>query len=97
MKSRLDQISQQLADDTNSLSKDSSTVVNQSTLQTQNIGNYLKEYKNTNKKIKNLSSGVNDGIIHDSDINILKENYNYLFWSILTVGTVLITMNVTKK
>ena len=97
LKSRLDQISQQLADDTNSLSKDSSTVVNQSTLQTQNIGNYLKEYKNTNKKIKNLSSGVNDGIIHDSDINILKENYNYLFWSILTVGTVLITMNVTKK
>jgi hypothetical protein len=38
-----------------------------------------------------------DGIIRDSDITVLKENYNYLFWSILAVGTVLVTMNVTKK
>jgi hypothetical protein len=38
-----------------------------------------------------------DGIIHDSDITVLKENYNYYFWSILAVGTVLVTMNVIKK
>ena len=38
-----------------------------------------------------------DNIVHESDITILKENYNYLFWSILTVGTVLVTMNIVKK
>ena len=97
LKTRLDQISQQLSDDTGTLNTDEIKVGNQSTLQTHSIGNYLKEYKNTNNKIKNFTSGNMDGIIRDSDINVLKENYNYYFWSILAVGTVLVTMNITKK
>jgi cupin superfamily acireductone dioxygenase involved in methionine salvage len=96
LKTRLDQISQELADDTGTLNTDEIKVENQSTLQTQAIGNYLKEYENTNDKIKIFTSGM-DGIIRDSDITVLKENYNYYFWSILAVGTVLVTMNVTKK
>jgi len=96
LKTRLDQISQELADNTGSLNSDEIKVENQSTLQTQSIGNYLKEYKNTNNKIKNYASNMN-GIVRDSDINVLKENYNYYFWSILAVGTVLVTMNITKK
>ena len=96
LKTKLDQISQQLADNTGSLNTDEIKVGNQSTLQTQSIDNYLKAYKNTNNKIKNFTSGM-DGIIHDSDITVLKENYNYYFWSILAVGTVLVTMNVIKK
>ena len=83
-------------DDTNALNTDEIKVGNQSTLQTQNIANYLNEYKNTNTKIKNSTSNIT-GIVRDSDINVLKENYNYLFWSILAVGTVLVTMNITKK
>ena len=97
LKTRLDQISQQLLDDTNSLNTDEIKVENQSTLQTQNIANYLKEYKNTNAKIKNSNPSNIIGIVNDSDINVLKENYNYYFWSILAVGTVLVTMNITKK
>ena len=97
LKTRLDQISQQLSDDTGILNTDEIKVGNQSTLQTQSIGNYLKEYKNTTNKIKNFNSGNMDGIIRDSDINVLKENYNYYFWSILAVGTVLVTMNITKN
>jgi len=96
LKTRLDQISQQLADNTGSLNTDGIKVENQSTLQTQSIGNYLKEYKNTNNQIKKFSSGM-EGIVHDSDIIVLKENYNYYFWSILAVGTVLVTMNITKQ
>ena len=96
LKTRLDQISQQLADDTGSLNSDELKVVNQSNLQTNSIDNYLKEYKNTNTKIKNSTLNIT-GIVHDSDINVLKENYNYLFWSILAVGTVLVSMNIVKK
>jgi len=96
LKTKLDQISQQLADNTGSLNTDEIKVGNQSTLQSQSIDNYLKEYKNTNSKIRKFTSGM-DGIIHDSDITVLKENYNYYFWSILAVGTVLVTMNVIKK
>jgi hypothetical protein len=97
LKTKLDQISQQLADNTGNLNTDEIKVGNQSTLQTESIGKYLKEYEKTNTKIKNYSSGNMAGIVHDSDINVLKENYNYYFWSILAVGTVLVTMNVTKK
>jgi hypothetical protein len=97
LKTRLDQISQQLADNTGSLNTDEIKVGNQSTLQTQSIGNYLKDYKNTNNKIKKISSSGMEGIINDSDIIVLKENYNYYFWSILAVGTVLVTMNITKQ
>jgi hypothetical protein len=99
LKTRLDQISQQLSDNTGSLNTDGIKVENQSTLQTQSIGNYLKEYKNTNNKIKNFNSTDMNikGIVHDSDIIVLKENYNYYFWSILAVGTVLVTMNITKQ
>ena len=59
----------------------------------------ILRYKNTNNKIKNFGSKGTDmkGIIHDSDITVLKENYNYYFWSILAVGTVLVTMNVSKN
>ena len=96
LKTRLDQISQELLDETNNLNNDEIKVGNQSTLKTQNIENYLNEYKNTNAKIKNYSSNIT-GIVNDSDINVLKENYNYYFWSILAVGTVLVTMNITKK
>jgi len=96
LKTRLDQISQQLLDETNNLNNDEIKVGNQSTLQTQSMNNYLKAYKNTNNKIKKFTSGM-DGIIRDSDITVLKENYNYYFWSILAVGTVLVTMNVIKK
>jgi hypothetical protein len=96
LKTKLDQISQQLSDNTGTLNTDEIKVGNQSTLQTQSIDNYLKVYKNTNNKIRKFTSGM-DGIIHDSDIMVLKENYNYLFWSILAVGTVLVTMNVIKK
>jgi len=96
LKTRLNQISQQLLDDTNTLNTDEIKVGNQSTLQTKNIANYLNEYKNTNAKIKNSTSNIT-GIVHDSNINVLKENYNYYFWSILAVGTVLVTMNITKK
>ena len=96
LKTRLDQISQQLADNTGILNTDEIKVGNQSTLQTKSIAKYLKEYENTNTKIKNYASNMNNGIVKDSDINVLKENYNYYFWSILAVGTVLVTMNITK-
>ena len=71
---RKEKKSQELADNTGTLNTDEIKVENQSTLQTQAIGNYLKEYENTNDKIKIFTSGM-DGIIRDSDITVLKENY----------------------
>jgi hypothetical protein len=36
-------------------------------------------------------------ILDDSDIVVLQKNYDYLFWSILAVGAVIISMNIVKK
>jgi hypothetical protein len=60
------------------------------------IKNYLTEIKDTNKDIKNFNTNA-DNILKDSDIIVLQQNYNYLFWSILAVATVLISINVVKK
>lgn len=58
--------------------------------------NYLNEIKNVNHKIYNFDTNVKN-ILNDSDINVLQKNYNYLFWTILATGTVLVAMNIIKK
>ena len=63
----------------------------------------LKKYKLTKFKINNeLIEGMqnlNDlnGMLSDSDLRILQENYRYIMWSILAVGILTITINAMKK
>jgi len=57
---------------------------------------YLSEFKSTNDKITTFSTNV-ENILRDSDIVVLQKNYDYLFWSILATGTVLVAMNIVKK
>jgi hypothetical protein len=38
-----------------------------------------------------------DGMLSNSDIKVLQENYSYMLWSILAVGIVTITINIMKK
>jgi hypothetical protein len=60
------------------------------------LGNYLTDLNNTDTKIKNFSTNF-ENILKDSDITVLQKNYDYLFWSILAAGTVLVSMNIVKK
>ena len=60
--------------------------------------------KNNDMKIesmKNLtnSPNINDlsGMLSDSDLRVLKENYGYIMWSVLAVGILTITINIIKK
>jgi hypothetical protein len=73
---------------------------NQSQTNSTGIEDYLKDIITTNKKI-GLVTGETNGNIHniltDSDIVVLQKNYDYLFWSILAVGVVLVSMNIVKK
>jgi hypothetical protein len=38
-----------------------------------------------------------DSMLSDTDIRVLQENYSYIFWSILAVGLLTITVNQIKK
>jgi hypothetical protein len=64
------------------------------------IDKYLQNIKDTNREIKSVVGATTGGlqnILKDSDIIVLQKNYDYLFWSILAVGTVLVSMNIVKK
>lgn len=63
---------------------------------TQGIQDYLNQIQNINNKIQSYDSNI-DNVLNDSDIVVLQKNYDYLFWSILAAGSVLIAMNLLKK
>ena len=57
---------------------------------------YLSELQKTKNSIQNMTTGISN-ILENSDIVVLQRNYNYLFWSVLAVGLVLVSVNVVKK
>ena len=72
-------------------------VTSQSAIDSLQLGKYLVQYKMTDSKLNSYNSDVNtniENIVNDSDIVVLQENYKYMFWTTLAVGTVLLTMNI---
>ena len=90
---RLNILSNQISRQTNSFKNNDSMINNQGVKNMFGLGTYLNEIDNTNKKIIGFSNNI-ENILNDSDIVVLQENYNYLFWSILAAGTVLLSMNI---
>jgi len=58
---------------------------------------YISELKQTDNAIYNITSGSLENILTNSDIVVLQKNYNYLLWSILAIGTIIVAINVSKK
>jgi len=93
-----------LAQQINTLNNQYETGVNVLESQSQKnvlgLGDYVNKLTNTTDTISStekMNSGSLQNILSDSDIVVLQKNYSYLVWSILAVGTVLITMNIVKK
>jgi hypothetical protein len=68
---------------------------NQSTINVNGIKNGLTDLKEIQKKIQNFNLSTSE-ILDVSDITVLQKNYNYMFWSILAIGTVIASMHVSK-
>jgi hypothetical protein len=47
--------------------------------------------------MQNIDMSDVNGMLQDTDIRILQENYSYIFWSILAVGLLTITVDVMKR
>jgi len=97
---------QKIQDELNDLTKQINTLTNKfitgsQKVETQSQTNfngfkdYLKGIAVANNKIENNKNI--DNILNDSDIVVLQKNYNYLFWSILAAGTLIVSMNIMKK
>jgi hypothetical protein len=96
LQSRMNLLSNQISNLTTKFGTGSQTAAKQMTTNTQGVGEYLTDLNKTNNKIQNYNTTI-DNILKDSDIVVLQKNYDYLFWSILAAGSVLVGMNIVKK
>jgi hypothetical protein len=99
LQSNMDLLANQITNLTNQFYQSSENSNNKSTLNMSSIKEYAKNINTMEKKMSDLAGTGNniDNILMDSDIVVLQKNYNYLFWSILATGTVLVAMNIVKK
>ena len=97
LQSKLNLLTSQINGYTNKFSSGNDSLNNQSSKNIEGLGDYLKDFEKTYNNIKNFNSTNIENILNDSDITVLQKNYDYLFWSILAAGTVLVTMNIAKK
>ena len=97
MQTKLNLLSNQINNLTNQFSSGGQQVNQQSKTNIQSIDGFVRDIKETNKKIKNYPSTNYDNILQDSDVVVLQQNYDYLFWSIIAITTVIISMNIVKK
>jgi hypothetical protein len=79
-----------------SLDTDNYDVIGQALKNMDGLNNYTDNLLKTKKQIQYLTDNNMNNIVEDSDIVVLQENYNYLFWSILATGCILVSMNVIK-
>ena len=98
LQSRMNILSSQINNLTGKFSAGSNIVEEQSENNVSSIDNYLTVLKKTNQKMMGIAeNSTTNNILNDSDIVVLQKNYEYLFWSILAAGTVLVSMNIIKK
>jgi hypothetical protein len=100
LQTKLNMLSNQINGLNNSFKTGSSIANYQADNNISGINDYIKDIKRTNiksKKVAHESAGGIQNILKDSDIVVLQKNYDYLFWSILAAGAVLVSINVVKK
>jgi hypothetical protein len=96
LQTKMDLLSNQITNLTTQFETNSEELQEQSQTNIQGINKYIKDIKKNNKKIHNFDSNF-DNILNESDIVVLQKNYDYLFWSIIAVTTVIISMSIIKK
>ena len=98
LQNRLNLLSSQLSSYTHEFSQGSQDVEAQSKTNVSGLTDYVNGLKNATDKISGITGDGNiNNILKDSDIVVLQKNYDYLFWSILATGTVLVAMNIVKQ
>lgn len=96
LKNKLDNLSSKILNIGSKIHQNDLNVTQQSIQNTNSLSKMLNDTNNINQQIVNYDTSV-DNILNDSDIMLLYENYNYLFWSIIAAGTLLISLNISKS
>ena len=96
LESQLNSLSSQISQMAQQFSSNDAQVSQQLKTNVDGSNTYLSELKETNTKIKNYNTNM-DSLLDDSDIVVLQKNYDYMFWTILATGAVLVSMNIVKS
>jgi anaerobic ribonucleoside-triphosphate reductase len=60
-------------------------------------GHNLTEGHNLKEGMQNMTISDINGLLQDTDLHVLQENYGYMFWTILAAGLLTITINVMRR
>lgn len=108
----LETLGQQIANKMDKMYATDNNLLNKMNMNESEFNKDLLEYKTISKKIdkdyrkkdsdniegmQNLNMYDINGILNDSDLRVLQENYSYIFWSILAVGLLTATVSTLKK
>jgi hypothetical protein len=98
LKTQLDLLASQISEETQQLKAKNKSTQKQIQVNSAFIDINAPKIKNIQEVLYN-SGTVNqmNGILKDNEIRTLQENYNYLFWSILAVGVVVVAVNNTRE
>lgn len=100
LQTKMDLLTKQINDYTGKFGTGAYNVEKQSSQNYEGIQDYLKNLNGTHTDIENTAKNTSENItniLKESDIVVLQKNYEYLFWSILATGAVLISMTIVKK
>jgi hypothetical protein len=93
IRSKLDMLSRDIVAYANKFGNNKDKLLLQSRDNIKGLNNFERDIKNVGKHILNFDLN-HENILNESEILLLKENYNYMFWSILAIGSVLVAMNI---
>ena len=96
LEDQLSMLSEQISTYSTQFSSNGQLVQNQITSDVSGSSMYMNKLNMLNQQIKNSTTGI-DGILNDSNIVVLQQSYNYMFWSTLAVGALLISINMKNK
>jgi hypothetical protein len=96
LQDRLQLLASQIANSTQKLSSGNTTINAQSQKNVGGLQDYVKQMNLTKKKTDFFNTNI-ENIANESDIKILQQNYNYMFWTILATATILVAMSIPKR
>ena len=96
LKGQLLTLAEQIIQKTNTFKQQSKQINNQTTIDSGILNDNLEKYKEIIKKFGSSTANIN-GILSDSNIKVLQNNYNFIFWSILAVVLLIIVAVIVSR
>jgi len=96
LQSRLNNLSNQISVLNSQFGQGSAQAQSQTKENVKGIQKYLQGIQGIDNRIHHFDTSF-ENILKDSDIVVLQKNYDYLFWTILACGTLLVSMNIIQK